>query len=110
MLEPPPHFWLEGVMERGKCRLLVGLIRSALHESDKPDLRAMLWQWLALRVVRLGWHRRLFGLTGYRFKMIKHYGRLNALDYLQDDDAEESQQRVPPRRHRPRPKSGAARG
>ena len=89
-------------MGRNQCRLLVDLIRSALHESDKPDLRIMLWQWLAFRVVKLGWHRRLFGLTGYRLKMIKHYGRLHALDNLVDDNTEESQPRVLPRRHRPR--------
>ena len=102
MLEPSLTLGLEGVMGRNQCRLLVDLIRNALHESDKPDLRVMLWQWLAFRVVKLGWHRRLFGLTGYRLKMTKHNGRLNALDALVDDYAEESQLRTPPRRYRPR--------
>ena len=102
MLEPSLTLGLEGVMGRNQCRLLVDLIRNALHESDKPDLRVLLWQWLAFRVVKLGWHRRLFGLTGYRLRMIKHNGRLNALDGLVDDNTEESQPRAPPRRYRPK--------
>ena len=99
LLEPSLTLGLEGVMGRNQCRLLVDLIRNAQHDSDKPDLRLLLWQWLAFRVVKLGWHRRLFGLTGYRRMMIKHHGRLDA---LADENAEESQPRAPSRRYRPK--------
>ena len=86
-----------------QCRLLVDLVRSAQEEEAKFDLRALLWQWLALRVVRLGWHRRLFGLTGNRFKMIKQHGRLNALRDSDDERTGEPRRRAPPRRRQPEP-------
>ena len=73
------------------------------EEEAKSDLRALLWQWLALRVVRLGWHRRLFGLTGNRFKMIKQHGRLNALRDSDDERTGEPRRRAPPRRRQPEP-------
>ena len=85
-----------------QCRLLVDLVRSAQEEDAKSELRALLWQWLALRVVRLGWHRRLFGLTGNRFKMIKQRGRLGALDESDDDRTGEPRKRAPPRRRQPK--------
>ena len=85
-------------MGRNQRRLLVDLIRDALHDSDKPDLRLLLWQWLAFGVIKLGWKRRLFGLTGYRLKMIRRQGRLHALP---DEDAEVSQSRPQSRRYRP---------
>ena len=89
-------------MGRNQCRLLVDLIRNALHDSDKPDLRLLLWQWLAFRVVKLGWHRRLFGLTGNRFKIIKQRGRLGALTESDDDRTGEPRKRAPPRRRQPK--------
>ena len=84
-----------------QCRLLVDLVRSAQEEEAKSDLRALLWQWLALRVVRMGWHRRLFGLTGNRLKMIKQYGRLNALRDSDDERTGAPRRRAPPRRRQP---------
>ena len=92
---------LRAMGRNNQCRLLVDLVRSAQEEEVKSDLRAKLRQWLALRVVRMGWHRRLFGLTGNRLKMIKQYGRFNALRDSDDERTGAPRRRAPPRRRQP---------
>ena len=60
-------------------RLILAVIRDAVYEGDKQELRQLLWQWFSLGVLKLAWNRRLWGLLGQRLNAIKKLGRANAL-------------------------------